>query len=223
MRYNDAKEMIKSEVPLRLRASLVPILKAGLEVYQELKIERPDLFVSKFTPNIQGWLKSYLIFRQFELDMTGKDYNYIYKAVKVNNFNYQALFLTNGNVNINLAKVARKDSLPEPRKYRFKAARNNDFESTQLKLDIDNSGKIIETYDYPYLAFLTYGGKNTLDFVELIVPTSDLKDVCHACDLLSEYNFINTNKDQEESRVRTTKLKLKEEVIRKLEIVNKGD
>lgn len=219
MRYNNVKELVKNEVPLKFRASLVPIIEAGFEVYSELNTQRPDLFASNFITNVQGRLINYFIFRQFELDIVNDKYNYECRPLKVNNFNYNTLLLTNGNVNINLAKVICKGDLPNAAKYRLELARNNDFETTQLKMNVDGKGNNIIGDDVSYLILLTYGGKYSLDFAELIVPSNDLKDVCYTLDLISEYNIAHINREEQQVKIQKAKPRLKEEVIRKLEIL----
>lgn len=218
--YDNAEQLIKKELPIKVRSQFYPFFESGFRVYNEIVSSNRTFFDSTFIPNIKGRLLTFLIFRQFEPDMISNNFPFKTEAKIVNNFKYKSLNLIKDNVIINVCKAPDKDSLPNKAKYKLKNCRMNRFKNKILLFDIDSNNRLTIKKE-PYYVFLTYGyDKNNISFVNLMVPNSKMTTCLKNIDLKSElklHTFKGADKKDTEKRLAT----LKEEAIKNLTILKK--
>ncbi|WP_085829378.1 hypothetical protein [Clostridium massiliodielmoense] len=207
--YKTGKQFIENNIDVKSRIKLFPIIKAGIEAYKDIISSDRKLFDSKYSKDIRGHLKNFVIYRQFDEDMLSKSFPFKCEALEVNNFGYTVPKLEKDKGIILISRQSIEGSLPSKSKYKLKYSENNNFERKQLRFNLDKLPEIAP--DEKYLAFLTYGMKDgDLEFLHLMVPDKDMNECIYDLDIQHEYNLYCNNinrKDVEyvESTVATIK------------------
>ena len=188
--YKDANELMDNEMPRSIRIQLFPFFLSGIEAYRQIVEGNSGFFNSVFAANIRGPLLNYLIFRQFETDMTTKNFPFKTESRNVNNFYYKSLSLLKGDVIVNVGKAYSTDGLPNRAIYRKKYCRLNLFREKNQLFDISEHNDLVIRKE-PYCMFLTYGIRNgAIDFVNLIVPNTKMTGYLAKKDLKAECLYV---------------------------------
>lgn len=217
MNYSTADELLDLEVPKEVRSVLYPMILRGTKAFEELINEEAFMFNSTFLNNCKGQLRTFLIFRQFDADLLSPKFPFTVVPEEVNHCRYTSLNLRRGNVMINVAKEARQTHLPSRSKFRLELCKTNNFR--QNTLFFDENGRVQEE---PYYLLLTYGYRyGGLDFVDLVVPDINMRDILAVRSLKSEY--VMQPKSLEEREVEEELLvKLKYDAIEQLKAIANG-
>ena len=213
MNYSTADELLDLEVPKEVRSVLYPMFLRGTKAFEELINEEAFMFNSTFLNNCKGQLRTFLIFRQFDADLLSSNFPFSVVPKEVNHCRYTTLNLQRGNVLINVAKEAKQTRLPSRSKFRLDACKTNNFR--QNTLFFDENGQVQEE---PYYLLLTYGYRyGSLNFVDLVVPDVNMRDVLAVRSLKSEY--VMQPKSLEEKELEEELLvKLKYDAIEQLKV-----
>lgn len=207
--YETAKTFIESELPIKDRIKLFPIFSAGIKAYNDIISSDYDFFKSKYSANIYGDLKTFVIYRQFDSDMLSDKFPFKCTAKVVNSFKYTVPELSKGKGVFLIGRTKKAEILPKSSQYKLKYCKNNTFQGMQLKIDIDDN-KELSVGEGQYLAFITYGIKNSdLNFINIVVPDNKMEECLYCVDLKNEFEMYSNNveedREQEEQIIATLK------------------
>jgi len=184
-------------IPTDVRKKLYQILYVGVEAYNGVLNENPQIKNSKFFTNIKTRLLTFLIFRQFEEDQLSKEFPLKVDIDKVNNFGYTALMLSNKKIRLSLSKTSKGSKLPNDSKYRIKQSANNSKYENQIRFNLDGIGNTTEESPTYFILGFGVSGKD-LRHLNLLMPDTKMKLTLANVDLLQEYNSWIVNNDEDE-------------------------
>lgn len=223
--YNTVEELISSELNMRTTSMIYPIFETAQRTFDEIILDNHDIFKSQLKNNILGWLRTFLVFRQFEEDMISEAFPFEIFIKKVNNFGYKAITLKGKNIELIIAKTLNEHKLPSKSKYRIKSSRANNLESKQVMIHIPKalekpSPSFVEE---PYFGFLAFGGcMRTMEHVSIIIPNAGMTEILATINLKKQFSlYIGEDifKEQPpEKKITKLKKSVEEELGLKLKV-----
>lgn len=215
MIYNNANELIEDALKMDDLLYVYNIINLGEAVYQDILGMQESTFSSKFFIGVRPRIRTATISTQFEQELLAKEFPFNSTSVEVNSFKYAVPELCNDKVILHIARVQHSYELPSASKYRVKKAILNNFKEKQM---IYTEQDIPKIDNEKYYALITYGGKEKIDFINLIVPDMNFKNILGYRDLTNlDMMYKNKKVDTEENMIKR-RMRLKEEVLKKIQI-----
>ena len=217
------KEFIDSEYPFLVRSQFIPIIQAGIHVANSIFEEHAEFYYGSMASNIRGRLFSYAIMLQFSPDLgVFNKAQYEICTKKVNSFGYTIPEIIGSNSVLHIVKSISRNQLPTSSKYKVEYAKNNDeFDSGQMKFDIDFESVVKGVSVEKKYILLLFGSKNnkTIDFAQLVLPNSNFTNILdEGVDLFTELHVIKDSGELN-NKIREKELvALKQSVIDKIKL-----
>ena len=212
--YQTAKQLIDREVSNQDLYALYSVIKLGESVCDEIINEHSELFSSKYCIGDRASLRRAAIYSQFEYELLAKDFPFKCSALKVNNFGKYVPELRKGQLILHIAKAQHVNELPSVSKYKEEKALLNNFKSKQQSLIHDD---IVKLDDDRYYGIITFGGKNKLEFIDLVIPSYNYKEVLEHKELTHITFESKKIKKESNEEMRNRRMSLKQVMINKLE------
>ena len=193
MIYKNADELIKHEITLSLRRTLYPIIQIGEQVFRELYKNNYAILSSKYFKPILPRIRTKAIYYQFELDLLPENFPFKCRMKKTNNFGEYVPELSAGNIFLHIASAKDKDSC-------------NNFDEKQTIFDFtDQSNPAIK--DDKYYGIITYGGADTLEFLNLIIPNCKFEKILSSLDLKLELKSVKISSEDKDTKKKGIKIR----------------
>ena len=215
MIYNNADELIEDALKMEDLLYVYNIINLGEAVYQDILGMQESTFSSRYFKGVLPRIRTATICTQFEPNFLSKDFPFNSTSVEVNAFKYTIPELSNDKAIIHIARVQHSYELPSVAKYKVQKAALNNFKQKQMIYTNDEVPKIDNE---KYYALITYGGRQKIEFINLIIPDMNYKNIVGYRDL-TNLNAVYKNKevDTEENMIKR-RMRLKEEVLKKIQI-----
>ncbi|EDK33862.1 hypothetical protein [Clostridium kluyveri] len=206
MIYKNADELIKHEITLSLRRTLYPIIQIGEQVFRELYKNNYAILSSKYFKPILPRIRTKAIYYQFELDLLPENFPFKCRMKKTNNFGEYVPELSAGNIFLHIASAKDKDSLPSRSRYKLESSYCNNFDEKQTIFDFtDQSNPAIK--DDKYYGIITYGGADTLEFLNLIIPNCKFEKILSSLDLKLELKSVKISSEDKDTKKKGIKIR----------------
>lgn len=215
MIYNNADELIEDALRMEDLLYVYNVINLGEAVYQDILRMQESTFSSKYFKGVLPRIRTAAICTQFEAKFLSKDFPFKSASVEVNAFKYMVPELSNNKVIMHIARVQHSYELPLAAKYKVKKAELNNFKQKQM---FYTDLKIPKSDNERYYALITYGGKRKIEFINLIIPDMNYKNIEGYRDL-TNLSAVSKNKkvDTEENMIKR-RMRLKEEVLKKIQV-----
>lgn len=191
--HNDAKSIIKSQLPVAIRSKLCTIVEQAYTLTKEA-INHTTILNWELGRLHEGYLRNlaigYIFQQQIELNQLPLTYSYEFNR----NRSHKYLVLSYDNVKMTFSQVGTKYDIARPAYFRDKLQLAN--QATMVFEGMDN----FETQKEQYYLLLTYSrGGETPSFVNLGFPNAWRERM----DLLSEPRIIHINDTEDKEEIIT--------------------
>lgn len=182
-------EIIDQELPLYVRSQIYPLIQNAYTLKNDF-MKDPIFSESRLIGNIEQRLLSFLVERQFEDDMVSNSFPLERIVTKRNNYNFSGIELLSNNAIITIANTKSYSALPQKSGYRKEYSEGNSNIFVQQKI-FEDSKKRLYVKDKPYYIIITYGGKDNVDFINLVLPESGMDGILYRRSIKEEIRLIN--------------------------------
>jgi len=214
--YNNPIDLVKNEFGVSAKKQLYPIIQTGELVFRDIVNESPKIFNSNLFSSIIPKIRTRAIYCQFESDMLANDFPFKCRMRKVNNFNDHIPEIIIGNLVLHIAYTPKSDVLPSFAQYKDRYSNLNTFSQKQMTFELsENPLSIVGVTEDKYYGVIAFGGKNELEFVNLIIPSPGFKGILYKTNLKQEIKLVKI--DTESSTVTRRRLEIREHILKEIE------
>ena len=212
---NIEEKIIGQSFSKKDKCLICKMIENGVTIFKAIQNEKAGLFGSDLTSNISTRLLGYCVLRQFAPDMILDSVNFESHIQSVNSFGYKIVELSNKRVIVHIANS--KSMMPSKSKYKLKLANQNDFENSQIIMDVFKNN-IVGTKELPNYAFVSYyvDKQFNIKHIDIVIPNYNMSEIIYSEDIYNEYKKMNfeddiNEKDNIEKKIVTIKAEIQQQ------------